>query len=175
MIPAGTLVLRTLLNVARQRTGLDEAGCRLVLDYLAAAQSVEGVLQRRLAAIGFSEHQFGVLVALFALDPAASTPADLAHHAGTTRSAMTALLDNLETRDLLSRRRDTRDRRLVYVQLTPAGQTAANAALMDYLRAANELAGLVAPADQAALLQASTRIQAAANRISSANASATVP
>lgn len=175
MIPAGTLVLRTLLNVARQRDGLNEASCRLVLEYLASAQGVEAVLQRRLAAIGFSENQFSVLVALYALDPAASTPADLAHHAGTTRSAMTALLDHLEVRGLLARQRDTRDRRLVYVQLTPAGQTAANTALMDYLRAANELADLVAPADQAALLQASTQFQAAANRISSANASATVP
>lgn len=175
MIPAGTLVLRTLLNVARQRTGLDEAGCRLVLDYLAAAQSVEGVLQHRLAAIGFSENQFAVIVALFALDPAASTPADLAFHAGTTRSAMTALLDNLEARGLLARQRDTHDRRLVYVQLTPAGQTAANAALLAYLRSANELANLVDPAARAVLLQASAQFQAAANRISSANASATVP
>ncbi len=146
MIPAGTLVLRTLLNVARQRDGLNETGCRLVLDYLAAAQGVEGVLLRRLAAIGFSEHQFAVLVALFALDPAASTPADLAHHAGTTRSAMTARLDNLEARGLLTRQRDTRDRRLVYVRLTPAGQTAADAALMDYLRAASDLAAEVSPA-----------------------------
>ncbi len=175
MIPAGTLVLRTLLNVARQRAGLDEARCRLVLDFLAAAQGVEGVLQRRLAATGLSEHQFGVLVALFALDPAASTPADLAHHAGTTRSAMTALLDNLEARGLLSRQRDTRDRRLVYVQLTPAGQTAANAAVMDYLRTANDLAGMIAPADQAALLQGCAQFHAATTSFPSANASAIVP
>lgn len=175
MIPAGTLVLRTLLNVARQRDGLDEACCRVVLDFLASARDVEGVLQRRLGAAGFSEHQFAVLVALFALDPAASTPADLAHHAGTTRSAMTALLDNLESRGLLSRQRDTRDRRLVYVQLTPAGQAAANAVLVAYLRTAHELAGMVLPADRAALLQGSAQFRAAANRFPITNASATVP
>ncbi len=175
MIAAGTLVQRTLLTVARQRDGLDEARCRLVLDFLAAAQGLECVLQQRLAATGLSEHQFAVLVALFALDPAASTPADLAHHTGTTRSAMTALLDNLEGRGLLSRQRDTRDRRLVYVQLTAAGQTAADFALMDYLRAANELAGMVAPTDQAALLQSCARFQAAATRSPFANSSATVP
>lgn len=175
MIPAGTLVLRTLLNLARQRDGLDEGRCRLVLDFLAAAQGVEGVLLRRLAATGLSEHQFAVLVALFALDPAASTPADLAHHAGTTRSAMTALLDNLETRGLLSRRRDTRDRRLVYVQLTPAGQTAADSAVMDYLRTANELAGMIPPVDQAALLQGCAHLHTATTCFPSANVSAIVP
>lgn len=175
MIAAGTLVLRTLLAVARQRDGLDEAQCRLVLECLAAAEGVESVLQRQLAAGGLSEHQFGVLVALFALDPAAATPADLAHHAGTTRSAMTALLDNLEARGLVARRRDTRDRRLIYVQLTPAGQTTANAALMDYLRAANVLAAQVPPADQAALLQGCAQLQAAAQHLSSANVPVTVP
>jgi hypothetical protein len=46
---------------------------------------------------------------------------------------------------------------------------------MDYLRAANELAGMVAPADQAALLQGCARLQAAAIRFPFANPSATVP
>jgi len=175
MIAAGTLVQRTLLNVARQRVGLVEDQCRLVLEFLAAAQGTEAVLQRQLAVSGFTEHQFAVLVALYALDPVAATPADLAHHAGTTRSAMTALLDNLEARSLLVRQRDTRDRRLIYVQLTAAGQTAANAALMDYLRAANGLAAQVSSADQAALFQGCALLQAAAARLHIANTSATVP
>ncbi len=175
MIAAGTLVQRTLLNVARQRVELVEDQCRLVLEFLAAAQATETVLQRQLAASGFTEHQFAVLVALYALDPAAATPADLAHHAGTTRSAMTALLDHLEARRLLMRQRDTRDRRLVYVHLTAAGQTAANAALMDYLRAANELAARIPPADQAALLQGCAQLQGIARHLSSVSAPAAVP
>lgn len=175
MMAAGSLVLRTLLAVARQRDGLGEAQCRLVLECLAAAQGVRALLQRQLAAAGLSEHQFGVLVALFALDPAAATPADLAHHAGTTRSAMTALLDHLEARGLVVRRRDTRDRRLVYVLLTPAGQATANAALMEYLRSANGLATGIPPAEQAAFRQGCAELQVAARRLSPPNVPDIVP
>jgi DNA-binding MarR family transcriptional regulator len=153
MMAVETLALRTLLTVARQRDGLDEARCRVVLEFLDAAGSVDGVLQRKLTELGLTEHKFAVLVALFALDPAAATPADLSGHTGVTRSAMTAVLDALEVRGLVVRRRDTRDRRVVYVELTDTGRVAANAALMDYLRTADTLAQRVPPADQAALRQ----------------------
>ncbi len=153
MIAIETLALRTLLTVARQRDGLDETRCRVVLEFLDAALSVDGVLQRKLTELGLTEHKFSILVALFALDPAAATPADLSVHTGVTRSAMTALLDALEARGLAARRRDTRDRRVVYVGLTDAGRVAANAALMDYLRTADALAQQVSPADQAVLRQ----------------------
>ena len=169
MMAVETLVLRTLLTVARQRDGLDESRCRFVLEFLDAAGSVDGVLQRQLAELGLTEHKFSVLVALFALDPAAATPADLSVHTGVTRSAMTALLDALEARGLVRRRRDTRDRRVVYVELSDAGRTAANTALMAYLRAADMLAQPVPPADQAAMRQGCASLHECAAQFPSAS------
>jgi len=169
MMAIETLPLRTLLTVARQRDGLDEARCRVVLEFLDAAGSVDGVLQRTLSELGLTEHKFSILVALFALDPAAATPADLSVHTGVTRSAMTALLDALETRGLVVRRRDTRDRRVVYVELTEAGRVAANAALMDYLQTADKLAQSVPPADQAALRQSCALLRESAGLLSPAS------
>jgi DNA-binding MarR family transcriptional regulator len=169
MMAVKTLALRTLLTIARQRDGLDEARCRVVLEFLDAAGSVDGVLQRQLTELGLSEHKFSVLVALFALDPAAATPADLSVHTGVTRSAMTALLDALETRGLVVRRRDTRDRRVVYVELTDAGRVAANDAFMAYLRTADALAQPVPPADQAALRQGCACLHESAGNFTSAS------
>jgi DNA-binding MarR family transcriptional regulator len=175
MMAIETLALRTLLTVARQRDGLDEARCQVVLEFLAAAGSVDGVLQRTLTELGLTEHKFSILVALFALDPAAATPADLSVHTGVTRSAMTALLDALETRGMVARRRDTRDRRVVYVGLTEAGRVAANTALMDYLRTADTLAQRIPPADQAALRQGCALLHESAGHSQPASPSPILP
>ena len=175
MMAVETLALRTLLTVARQRDGLDESRCRVVLEFLDAAGSVDEVLQRKLTELGLTEHKFSILVALFALDPAAATPADLSLHTDVTRSAMTALLDALEARGLVARRRDTHDRRVVYVGLTEAGRDAANAALMHYLRTADKLAQGVPPADQAALRQSCALLHESAGQFQPASASPISP
>ncbi|MGH7142759.1 MAG: MarR family transcriptional regulator [Planctomycetota bacterium] len=67
---------------------------------------------------------------------------DLAAQVHLSPSTMVGILDRLEDRGLVRRRRDARDRRLMYISLTPAGRelvTAAPSPLQDRLAAALKL------------------------------------
>jgi len=50
------------------------------------------------------------------------TPGFLAKTASLSQATVTALIDKLEQRNLLARRRDLHDRRRIYVTLTPTGE-----------------------------------------------------
>ncbi len=139
------LVERTLLAVARQRPGFDEKRCQLALDCLVTGQAVRGALHACLHRAGLSELRFGVLVILFALEPSATTAADLASHAGVTRSSITEALDGLQAHHLIRRQRDSVDRRAIYVRLTKAGRALAEDALLAYLRTATQVTRFVTP------------------------------
>lgn len=141
-----TLAFQTLLLAARQRHGLDESRCRLVMEFVAAAAEVRTTLQRELSALELNELRLGILVVLFGLCPSAVTPADLATHTGTTRSAVTEAIDGLEGRGWVKRERDTGDRRLIYVHLTEAGRATTDAALNRFLETVGRIGTLV-PAD----------------------------
>jgi len=65
--------------------------------------------------------QFGVLETLYHLGPMCQgeVSAKLLKSTGN----ITLVLDNLEKRDLIRRRRDQEDRRMVMISLTPTGET----------------------------------------------------
>lgn len=161
MIHGNTLASRALLDIARMRNGLDEARCRVVFEFLGTASALQVALQRSLGEFRLTELKLGVLVVLFVTDPAPATPADLAAHTGVTRSAMTDSLDQLEARALLYRQRDTRDRRLIHVQLTDAGRLFTNRALTCYLQHAGDLMHGVEPLIQKQLLGLCSRLHQA--------------
>ena len=52
----------------------------------------------------------------------AKTAADLARCGGVETSTITRMLDRLEAKGLLSRKRSESDRRIIFLELTPAGQ-----------------------------------------------------
>lgn len=145
MILRHTLAFRTLLEIAHQRPTLDENRCRYVLEFLSAAASVRTTLHRELSDLELTEVGLGVLVVLFTLQPGLSTHADLAMHTGVTRSAMTEVVDRLESRGYVRRQRDAHDRRLIYVQLTRAGHDAADTALTRFIEAAARISRYVDP------------------------------
>jgi len=149
-VPPDSLVVRTLLATARQRPGLDEARCRLVLEWLRAGAAVRAALRESLAPCGLTELKFAVLVVLFTLDPEPSTPADLASHAGVSRTSITDALDGLQAHRLVAREHDTADRRIINVRLTRAGREAVNSALQRFLQTAGHVARFVGKAERAA-------------------------
>lgn len=53
-----------------------------------------------------------------------ATPGAVAREAGITQATVTALIDKLERRGLVTRERDTEDRRRVLVRVTPEGRAA---------------------------------------------------
>lgn len=86
------------------------------------------VLDRAIAAEGISAVQWSALISIhFGTDMAgkgttcASLARDLAHDKG----AMTRMIDTLEEKGLVQRRRDAGDRRLINLSLTEAGEAAA--------------------------------------------------
>jgi MarR family 2-MHQ and catechol resistance regulon transcriptional repressor len=64
--------------------------------------------------------QFGVLEALFHLGPLCQ--GELSKKLLTSTGNMTLVLDNLEKRSLVQRKRSAEDRRMVSIELTDAGQ-----------------------------------------------------
>lgn len=78
---------------------------------------VEG---RVLLDAGLTESQFGVLEALLHLGPLCQR--ELADKVLKSAGNMTTVVDNLERRDLVQRRRDGDDRRVVTVHLTLQGE-----------------------------------------------------
>jgi DNA-binding MarR family transcriptional regulator len=81
-------------------------GARLVTDALGAA--------------GMRRHHFAVLTAL--AEQGATSQAELGRRLWLDRSDLHAVLNDLESRELVARIRDEHDRRRNLVQITPAGQ-----------------------------------------------------
>lgn len=69
---------------------------------------------------GLTESQFGALEALFHLGPLCQR--ELADKVLKSAGNMTTVVDNLERRGLVERRRDVSDRRIVTVHLTGKGE-----------------------------------------------------
>ncbi|MBL6853754.1 MAG: winged helix-turn-helix transcriptional regulator [Alphaproteobacteria bacterium] len=91
----------------------------------------------------FTFTQWIVLMAV--RDGIANTAAEVARHIGHDPGATTRLIDQLEERGLLERRRSSEDRRVVHLSITPAGKSVAkrllprivdfwNATLKDFSR-----------------------------------------
>jgi len=157
------LVVRTLLAVARQRTGLDETSCQFVLDWLQTGVAIRKVLQKSLESHGLTELKFSILVTLFTLDPNPTMEAALANHACVTPPSITSALDELQEQRLESRVRDTTDRRIINVHLTTRGHAVIATALQHYLQTAEHLARFVGKDVQAAASNVSARLRSAAN------------
>jgi MarR family 2-MHQ and catechol resistance regulon transcriptional repressor len=93
---------------------------RAYVKLLRASRAVVARVEPMLAAEGLTTTQLGVLEAL--LHKGALTHRELVRKVLTSAGNMTDVVDKLETRGLVHRIRDEADRRLVRVELTPAGR-----------------------------------------------------
>jgi DNA-binding MarR family transcriptional regulator len=59
-------------------------------------------------------------------DGLANTSADVSRELAHDKGSMTRIIDQLEERGLLKRERDKKDRRIVFLRLTPAGRASVN-------------------------------------------------
>ena len=82
--------------------------------------TVQAGLERALETDGISEGQFGILEVLLHLGPL--SPSELRRKVFRSGGNVTLVLDNLEKRGWIERRRDPGDRRRLAVHLTPEGR-----------------------------------------------------
>lgn len=105
-------------------SGKGEKKRRRALDAYSRLQRAAGLASARVEAsvhpFGLSASQFGVLDTL--AERGAVHQQELAEALGRSKAQMTAIIDALETRQLVRRERHATDRRFMTVHLTDAGQ-----------------------------------------------------
>jgi DNA-binding MarR family transcriptional regulator len=98
------------------------APIKVVARILRAARLLDHEIGRALAPFGLSNREFDVLSALRRSGPPyARTASELGHAILFSSGGLTKLLERLEQAGLVTRERDSEDRRVVYVKLTDAG------------------------------------------------------
>ncbi len=108
-----------VIYVSRQSSRM-ELGQQLrseIMGYLGAASEFEGGLAKKLK---LSRTDMRCLDLIGRLGPI--TAGHLAEEAGLTTGAVTFILDRLEAAGMVTRRRDTEDRRRVWVEIVPEAQ-----------------------------------------------------
>ena len=90
------------------------------IKFTRAANSIEARLFQEAVIEDLTPSQFGVLETLFHLGPLCQ--GELGAKLLRSTGNMTLVLDNLEKRNLVRRVRQTEDRRMVTIHLTPSGQ-----------------------------------------------------
>ena len=110
-----------------------------------AAILKDRILDWHLESEGVTAAQFKVLIimAQFGVD----TPAELCRHLSLDSGSMTRMLDRLEQKGLLSRKRSELDRRQVQLVLTEDGQQLADMLPHIGAQALNQLAGALEPGE----------------------------
>jgi DNA-binding MarR family transcriptional regulator len=88
------------------------------------------------------------------------TPTELYRGVLVTSATMTERLDRLERRKLIARRRATRDRRSIHVELTADGRALIDQAHIDLLSIEADLLDGLSPDDRAALAQLLAKLAA---------------
>ncbi len=116
---------------------------------------VEALFERE--DVSFS--QWRVLMCL--RDGLASTCADISRELSHDKGSMTRLIDQLEERGLLTRRRDAEDRRVVFLDMTPAGRAAVNTLIPKVVTYFNALLANFSPQEVKVLTELLTRLKLA--------------
>lgn len=107
-----------------------------------AALVKDRILDSHLQDFGVTAAQFKVLIIVsqYGVD----TPAELCRYLSLDSGSMTRMLDRLEQKDLIARRRCPQDRRQVRLELTAGGHTLADQLPQIGASAMNELVGVLA-------------------------------
>jgi len=106
--------------IHRQTTDTARIALDAYTKLMRAAESVTGRIGRVMATAELTVSQFGVLEALLHKGPLCQR--DIAAKILKSSGNITLVIDNLEKRGLVQRRRDSNDRRYITVSLTDAGQ-----------------------------------------------------
>ena len=119
--------------------------CHLGLLLGRAAILKDRIIDTHMEPHGITAAQFKVLIIIAQFD--VDTPAELCRNLSLDSGSMTRMLDRLEQKDLLSRKRSELDRRQVQLVLTAEGQRLADMLPHIGAKALNQLAGVLEPGE----------------------------
>jgi DNA-binding MarR family transcriptional regulator len=106
---------------------------------LGTAGEIEKKIESDLSHHGLSLSRFYVLVILRRYIPEGIKPTELAEKISVTRGNMTGLLDGLEKSGLITREDCTKDRRIVFIKLSEAGEKLLDEIMPDHLGKIGEI------------------------------------
>ena len=139
-MPGSLTLLRGLpkyevfLEEAKRYPGLDAVACYTYLQLLRTGDELLALDEQILNSYGTRHGRFNLLMMLAKCHDGDATPASLAEKTGVTRATISGLLDGLEKDGMIERRPDPDDRRLIRVDITPAGKTFVDGILPGYTR-----------------------------------------
>jgi MarR family transcriptional regulator, lower aerobic nicotinate degradation pathway regulator len=134
----------------------DRTGALLVI----AARAGQQLATRRLAPMGLTVQLCGVLIRL-AAGPISQH--ELGEELGIDRTTMVELIDDLEAKGVVVRRRNPADRRAYSIQLTPKGRAVQKRAATAFDSAADEFFAPLRPNERQALGEMMRRLIASAD------------
>jgi MarR family 2-MHQ and catechol resistance regulon transcriptional repressor len=111
-----------------------------------AAESINSILNASLSKEGLTESQFGILEALFHLG--SMSQKNLGSKILKSGGNITLVIDNLEKRGLVIRRRGVVDRRYFNIQLTEKGKKLIESVFPKQLKIITEEIGILSENDQ---------------------------
>jgi MarR family 2-MHQ and catechol resistance regulon transcriptional repressor len=111
-----------------------------------AAESLNSILNASLSKEGLTESQFGILEALLHLGPMSQK--NLGSKILKSGGNITLVIDNLEKRGLVIRRRGVDDRRYFNIQLTEKGRKLIESVFPKQLKIITEEIGILSENDQ---------------------------
>lgn len=128
-----------------QGTAEEVRALSALINLMRAADAFSGALSRELASKRLSGSQFGVLEALLHRGPLFQ--GDLAGKLLRSCGSITSVVEGLEKRGLVERRRDATDKRFVQVSLTGKGRTLVSGLFPAHARAVAAQFSALTPAE----------------------------
>jgi MarR family 2-MHQ and catechol resistance regulon transcriptional repressor len=132
----------------------------LFVKLMRAQRSVMAAVEPSILASGLTPTQFGVLEALFHKGPLCH--GDLKEKVLTSAANLTDVIDKLEARALVTRRRESCDARKICVALTPSGHDLVAAIFPPHAAEIARVIGALPASDQAKLAELLRRLGLAA-------------
>jgi DNA-binding MarR family transcriptional regulator len=153
-----------ILLAAARKSGPQEAlRCQVLLDYASTTQSLQTAVQRDLALAGLTEPGFAILAAMRASESEELFRSALGSATGLSPMRVENAVSRLETSHLVDRHRDTADRRLVLLRLTPMGREQVDQALGHYVATVTKIMRFLDLTDLSACLDLGVKIRGGAN------------
>jgi len=137
---------------ARERPDLDVSPLQVLSRVTRLAHYLDHARRQAFAAHSLDTWEFDVLAALRRSGaPYTLSPGQLGAQTLVTSGTMTNRIDRLETRGLVRRQPDPSDRRGVRVELTDAGRTSVDSALLDLVQREQDILDGLSDADRTEL------------------------